>query len=157
MYPATPAFAGAKLLLVENGPGVCEICADFLHQAGGRVQVVLRRGQPAVNGLTLLHFGDITVDLREHSAFSMDGPVALTRTEYALLELLARHYGRPVAGDTILDALWGHLDRPTLRTVETQIWGLRGKLGDGGEKSRWIRTVPGAGYQLECDPQPVAA
>jgi DNA-binding response OmpR family regulator len=157
MYPATPAFAGAKLLLLEDEPGVRAICADFLHQASGRVQVLLRRGQPATSGLTLLHFGDITVDLREHSAFSMDGPVALTRAEFALLELLARHYGRPVASGTILDALRGHLDRPTFRTVETQIWCLRGKLGDGGEESRWIRTVPGAGYQLECDPQPVAA
>lgn len=122
-----------------------------------RVQAMLRRSQPQASGLTVLHFGDITVDLTTHAASSADGPVALTRTEYALLELLARHYGQPVTRETILDAIWGYTNRPNTRTVETHIWRLRGKLGDHGEESRWIRTVPGAGYQLESDPEPAAA
>jgi DNA-binding response OmpR family regulator len=122
-----------------------------------RVQALLRRSQPAANGLTVLHFGDITVDLAAHSAVSPFGPVPLTRTEFALLELLARNYGRPVARETMLDAVWGYTSRPNTRTVETHIWRLRGKLGDQAEESRWIRTVPGAGYQLECDREPVAA
>jgi two-component system response regulator MprA len=134
---------------------LCKPC-DF-RELLARVQALLRRSQPEASGLTVLHFGDITVDLAERYAVSTFGPVALTRTEYALLELLARHYGRPVARETILDAVWGYTNRPNTRTVETHIWRLRGKLGDQGEDSRWIQTVPGAGYRLECDPEPVAA
>ena len=134
---------------------LCKPC-DF-RELLARVQALLRRSQPEASGLTVLHFGDITVDLATRSAASIDGPVALTRTEFALLELLARHYGRPVTRETILDAVWGYTNRPNTRTVETHIWRLRGKLGDQGDDSRWIRTVPGAGYLLECDPEPVAA
>jgi len=128
-----------------------------IRELNARVQALLRRSEPSASGLMVLHFGDITVDLREHSAVSVDGPVALTRTEFALLELLARHYGRPVTRETILDAVWGYTNRPNTRTVETHVWRLRSKLCDQGGGSRWIRTIPGAGYQLECDPQPVAA
>lgn len=128
-----------------------------IRELNARVQALLRRSEPAASGLTVLHFGDITVDLTTHSAVSSFGPVALTRTEFALLELLARHYGRPVSRETILDAVWGYTNRPNTRTVETHIWRLRGKLGDEAEESRWIRTVPGAGYLLQCDREPIAA
>jgi two-component system response regulator MprA len=128
-----------------------------IRELNARVLALLRRFEPAASGLAVLHFGDITVDLRERVAFSTEGPVALTRTEFALLELLARHHGRPVTRETILDAVWGYTNRPNTRTVETHVWRLRGKLHDGGEGARWIRTIPGAGYQLACEPQPVAA
>jgi two-component system response regulator MprA len=122
-----------------------------------RVQALLRRSQPAASGLTQLTFGDLRVDLEARSAVSGRGPLALTRTEFAILDVLARNHGRPVARDTILDAVWGYTNRPNTRTVETHVWRLRQKLGDRGDDPHWIRTVPGAGYQLECDPEAVAA
>jgi len=122
-----------------------------------RVQALLRRSQPQASGVNRLSFGGLQVDLRERTAVSATGPVALTRTEYAILDLLARHHGRPVSRETILDAVWGYTNRPNTRTVETHIWRLRQKLGDRVGEPRWIRTMPNAGYQLECDPEPVAA
>jgi two-component system response regulator MprA len=129
-----------------------------IRELNARVQALLRRSERGASGLTVLHFGDITVDLVEHTVFSVDGrPVPFTRTEFAIMDLLARHYGRAVSRDMILDGVWGYTNRPNTRTVETHIWRMRGKLGDAGEDPRWIRTVLGAGYRLECDPQPVAA
>lgn len=122
-----------------------------------RVEALLRRCQPAASGLTVLHFGALAVDLAERTAASPAGPVALTRTEYAILGVLARHHRRPVARETILDAVWGYTNRPNTRTVETHLWRLRQKLGDRGNEPHWISTVPGAGYRLESDPEPVAA
>ncbi|AOS43250.1 Response regulator MprA [Lacunisphaera limnophila] len=122
-----------------------------------RVQALLRRSQPEASGRTRLQFGGITVDLTDRTAVSATGAVALTRTEYAILDLLARHHGRPVARATILDAVWGYTNRPNTRTVETHVWRLRQKLGDGGDEPQWIRTVPGSGYVLACEPETVAA
>lgn len=116
-----------------------------------RVQSLLRRCQPAPGGRKVLRFGALTVDLAERTTAGPGEPVALTRTEFALLELLARHHGRPVSRETILDAVWGYTHRPNTRTVETHMWRLRGKLGDSGGEPQWIRTVPGAGYLLASD------
>ena len=127
---------------------LCKPCHS--QELIARVQALLRRSQPAPGGIKLLRFGDLTVDLAERTATATTGPVAFTRTEYALLELLARHHRRPVSRETILDAVWGYTNRPNTRTVETHIWRLRGKLGDPGGESRWIRTIPGEGYLLDC-------
>lgn len=122
-----------------------------------RVQALLRRTEAAAAPATVLRLGDNVIDLAARTATAAGGPLALTRTEFALLELLARHPGRPVSRETILDAVWGYTNRPNTRTVETHVWRLRGKLGDRGDEPRWILTVPGAGYRLECDPATVAA
>ena len=121
-----------------------------------RVQALLRRSQPAESGLQKLHFGAITVDLAGQTATGPDGPLPLTRTEYAILGLLARHHGRVVTRETILDGVWGYTNRPNTRTVETHLWRLRQKLGDRGGDSQWIHTAPG-GYRLECDCPAAAA
>lgn len=115
-----------------------------------RVQALLRRAQPEAVEPRQLHFGGIIVDLAGLTATGPEGAVALTRTEYAILGLLARHPGRAVSRETILDAVWGYTNRPNTRTVETHLWRLRKKLGDRADESRWIQTGPG-GYRLECD------
>jgi two-component system, OmpR family, response regulator MprA len=129
---------------------------DF-RELVARVQALLRRSQPEASGRTRLQFGGLTVDLAERRAESAGGAVALTRTEFAILDLLARHHGRPVAREMILDGVWGYTNRPNTRTVETHVWRLRQKLGDGGDEPRWIRTMPGAGYVLACAAETVAA
>lgn len=128
---------------------------DF-RELVARVQALLRRAQPEADGRRRLQFGGIAVDLAEQTAAGPDGPVALTRTEYAILGLLARHHGRLVTRETILDGVWGYTNRPNTRTVETHLWRLRQKLGDRGGESRWIHTAPG-GYRLECDCPAAAA
>lgn len=116
-----------------------------------RVHALLRRSQPVPAGARVLRFGEITVDLDQHAVISAHEAPTLTRTEFALLELLARKDGCPASRDEILDGVWGYTHRPATRTVETHIWRLRGKLGDDCVEARWIRTVPGAGYALYPD------
>lgn len=117
-----------------------------------RVHALLRRSRPFAAAPRRLRFGEAIVDLDRQQVTST-GPIpALTRTEFALLELLARHMGHPVSREQMLDAVWGYTHRPATRTVETHIWRLRGKLGDQGGEGRWIRTVPGAGYALHAEP-----
>lgn len=122
-----------------------------------RVQALLRRTEMAAVSAPVLRLGDNVIDLTARTATAAGQPLALTRTEFALLELLARHAGRPVSRETILDAVWGYTNRPNTRTVETHFWRLRGKLGDRSDEPRWILTVPGAGYRLECDQATAAA
>lgn len=122
-----------------------------------RLRALLRRQQRAVETKRVLMFGPVRVDLAQRSANRDGEPISLTKTEYALLELLASSHGQPVSRETILDVVWGYTRFPTTRTVDTHVWRLRKKLGDTGETHRWIVGVPGEGYRLMQDEAPEGA
>jgi len=117
-----------------------------------RVQAVLRRRQPRPPGrAAVLTFGELKVDLANRSALRAGVPVALTRTEYTMLECFASHRGKLVTRETLLKEVWNYGPESNTRTVETHIWRLRQKLGDNAGKPRWIQTVTSGGYRMECD------
>ena len=118
-----------------------------------RVQALLRRQttKQTTQAISVLRFGDVEVDLVKHTATKGKTPVPLTRTEYALLELLAKNMGATVSRDLILDAVWGYTYFPSTRTVDTHIWRLRKKIGDNGENPRWLKNAQGEGYVLTAD------
>lgn len=73
-----------------------------------RVNALFRRGRAqAVPVGRVLRFGEVTVDLARREAQCDGKTVALTRTEFALLELLARDPGRPVTRAELLAGIWG--------------------------------------------------
>lgn len=113
-----------------------------------RLRALLRRRQRDARARTVLEFGPVRVDLAQRSATRDGQPISLTKTEFALLELLASSEGAPVSRDTILDVVWGYTRFPSTRTVDTHIWRLRKKIGDTGEPHRWLVGVPGEGYRL---------
>ncbi|MBK9992057.1 MAG: response regulator transcription factor [Verrucomicrobia bacterium] len=118
-----------------------------------RVQSLLRRQTAAVtaDAISVLRFGNVVVDLEKRTASNGKAVLPLTCTESALLELLAKHMGTPVARDMILDVVWGYTYFPSTRTVDTHIWRLRKKIGDNGEEPRWLKKAQGEGYVLTCD------
>lgn len=128
-----------------------------------RVGALLRRSQAHARAAPgrRLRFGAVTVDLDVRAARSDGGAtLALTKTEFALLEILLRHVGRPVSRDVILDSVWGYSSQSATRTVETHVWRLRHKLGDSGKEPQWIKTAPASsGYILAATVvvQPAAA
>jgi DNA-binding response OmpR family regulator len=117
-----------------------------------RVQALLRRHERARQQTLVLDLGPVRIDFGEKTVRLHGQPVSLSKTEYALLELLAQNLGQPVSRTTILDVVWGYTRFPTTRTIDTHIWRLRKKLGDDGEQPRWITRVHGRGYCLVAPP-----
>ncbi|HEX9782408.1 MAG TPA: response regulator transcription factor [Opitutaceae bacterium] len=114
-----------------------------------RIHALTRREQRAQDASISIDLGDIHVDFQRRIATrAATGPLRLTKTEFALLELLAGNAGRPVSRKTMLDVVWGYTRTPNTRTVDTHIWRLRRKLNDNGVHPRWIRQIPGQGYVL---------
>ena len=113
-----------------------------------RVKALLRRQQRDEKKSFLLRFGDAHVDLEKRSATRGANPLKLTKTEFALLDLLAKNAGKSVSREQILDSVWGYTCFPTTRTVDTHIYRLRKKLGDDGEQPKWIQKIQGEGYSL---------
>ncbi|MDY0012528.1 MAG: response regulator transcription factor [Rhodocyclaceae bacterium] len=74
--------------------------------------------------------------------------LALTSTEYNLLEVLARQAGKVVSkGDLSEQGLGRPLARFD-RSIDVHVSSLRHKLGPRPDGQSWIQTVRGVGYQL---------
>ena len=71
--------------------------------------------------------------------------VALTRSEFDLLHMLASHPGRAYTRPQIIASVQGDDKAVTDRTVDTMMVGLRRKLGEWAAN---IETIRGIGYRL---------
>jgi two-component system phosphate regulon response regulator OmpR len=112
-----------------------------------RIQAVLRRGAPPEQE-GRLRVGGLEVDWDARAA-ALDGEaVALTTTEFELLGLLARHPGRVLTRDRIMEKIRGTDWEAYDRSIDVLVSRLRQKLGDDPKSPRFIRTVRGKGYQF---------
>ena len=113
-----------------------------------RVRAVSRRGpipQPVIMeaaGLTMNH---ATREVRRG-----DRRLDLTRTEYAILEMLMRNAGRVLPRDTLIEGVWGGSAEIESNTLDAFVRLLRAKVEVPGY-ARLIRTVRGVGYALGGD------
>lgn len=93
--------------------------------------------------MTVLHHGDVSLDLRTRRASTPGGTTDLTAREFALLELFLRHSGQVLSREQILSQVWGYDFDPGSNVVEVYIRTLRGKIG-----AARIATIRGMGYRL---------
>ncbi|MBI2517224.1 MAG: response regulator transcription factor [Opitutae bacterium] len=121
-----------------------------------RIKALVRRSQMSLHAPRRLRFGDLVVELDRKVATRGKEVVSLTRTEYAVLDLLAEHHGKPVSREMMLGVVWRSAESPNFHTVETCLWRLRKKLGERAGESRWLRNLPGIGHVLECEIEPPA-
>jgi two-component system, OmpR family, response regulator MprA len=119
-----------------------------LDELLARVRALLRR---APERAETLRFLDIEVDLHAHRVRRGERTLELTRTEFALLELLLRNIGRVLTRSEILTAVWGYDFGPTSNSLEVYVGYLRRKLEAAGEP-RVVQTVRGVGYVLREEP-----
>jgi two-component system phosphate regulon response regulator PhoB len=73
-------------------------------------------------------------------------PLPLTRTEFRLLYFLASHAGTAFTRQQIIVAVQGADYPATDRSVDSQVVGLRKKLGELGSL---VEAVRGVGYRLK--------
>ncbi|MFD4788836.1 response regulator transcription factor [Streptomyces sp. NPDC058459] len=98
--------------------------------------------------------GVIALDRARHEAWAYDRPIACTRGEFRLLELLAEHPGQVLSRAQILERLHGADPFITVRTVDVHVMNLRRKIRDADEeggRSMPLVTVYGVGYKLVDD------
>ena len=108
-----------------------------------RVRALLRRSGRLAS--STWQVGDLVVDDGARSVVRGGVALDLTRTEYDLLAMLARHIGRVLPKSRLLAEVWG-FDAYDPNLVEVHMSSLRRKLEVRGP--RVIHTVRGAGYVL---------
>ena len=114
-----------------------------------RVQAILRRtaSEKKVPANSKIHVNGITIDLQKHQAFSQEGLIDLTSTEFKMLSLFAGSPGRVFTRSILMDVVWGQEYYGVDRTIDTHISRLRRKLGRLGDL---IETVHGVGYRFKA-------
>ena len=94
-----------------------------------------------------MRVGDLELDLRTRQVRRGARAVELTRTEFALLELLMRNAGVVLTRDVIRERVWGFDDSYGSNTLDVYVGYLRRKT-EGGDQARMIHTVRGVGFVL---------
>ena len=110
-----------------------------------RLRAVSRRGpipQPVH-----LQVEDLMLNPASREVARAGRRVALTRTEYSLLELLMRRAGRVVTRENLIEAVWGFDSDVRSNTLDAFIRLVRDKVDVAGEQ-KLIHTVRGVGYCL---------
>ena len=120
-----------------------------LDELLARLRALLRRSLPGSdNGAEhVVQIGGLRIDPSARRASWQTSELALSRTEFDLLELLARNSGIVLGHGAIYDRIWGYDFGPDSKNLAVYIGYLRRKL-DGAGAPPLIRTVRGVGYSL---------
>ncbi|MFC9229118.1 response regulator transcription factor [Streptomyces decoyicus] len=93
---------------------------------------------------------DLRIDGPSRRAWRGERELELTRTEFELLELLARNAGIVLDHSTIYDRIWGYDFGPGSKNLAVYVGYLRRKVDVPGSRPL-IHTVRGVGYVLRED------
>jgi DNA-binding response OmpR family regulator len=116
----------------------------FIEELVARLHAVARRATG--DELSVLHNGDLTVNLITRVVQRGDELVELTNREFNLLELLMRSPGRVYTRTQIIEHVWGYDFDPQTNLVDVYIRRVRKKLGE--DQKPLIGTVRGVGYRM---------
>jgi two-component system response regulator MprA len=123
-----------------------------LEELLARLRALLRRAGAEVEADSeTMEFSDLRLDPVTRDVSRGERSISLTRTEFALLEMLMANPRRVLTRGRILEEVWGY-DFPTSgNALEVYIGYLRRKTEADGEP-RLIHTVRGIGYVLRETP-----
>lgn len=119
-------------------------------ELAARVRAVLRR-TVAQDIERLIVAGDVEIDLNRRLVRKEGQPVALTRTEWLLLQHLAANAGKVMLNAELLTRVWGPEYRDDLQYLRVWVSRLRAKLERTPSAPTIIKTLQGIGYLFEAD------
>ena len=121
-----------------------------------RLRVLVRRTESEQSARQTADVGHFTVDLAAKTVLRRTGApesapeqVYLTKTEWAVLEVLIRNPGRLVSGQHILQQVWGPAYQSQTNYLRFYLAKLRQKLEPDPSQPRQLITEPGMGYRFQ--------
>ena len=115
-----------------------------------RLRSVKRRALAAED--THLRVGDLVLEPASREVTRGEHRIALTKTEYNLLERLVYRAGKVVSRRSLIEAVWGFDREIEENTLDAFMRLLRNKIDPPGHP-RLIHTVRGVGYMIRFDVQ----
>ena len=118
-----------------------------IKEVSARIKAILKRFKTAsTEQKETLAFKDLEINTKNKEAFIKGKPVNLTKTEFEILQKLAKNPNRIFSRQEIIEGVWGNNVFVTERTVDVHITRLRKKLED---YSNIISNRLGYGYKFD--------
>lgn len=114
---------------------------DFL-ELEARIRTLLRMS--FIQAPSVMHCGDLSMDIAAKTVTLAGNPVQLTKKEYAILEFLFLHQNTVLSGETIIEHIWDSDADLYLNSLKYHIHSLKKKL----TPSNYLKNVRGHGYKL---------
>ncbi|MBS2964668.1 response regulator [Actinocrinis puniceicyclus] len=121
-----------------------------------RLRALVRRSESDAAAEPAVTIGHYVVDLAAKSVHKRPAApeqtpeqVHLTKTEWAVLEVLVRNPGRLVSGRQLLQQVWGPAYQSETNYLRFYLAKLRQKLEPEPSRPRQLLTEPGMGYRFE--------
>lgn len=114
-----------------------------------RVKAILRRSRPATApSAAVISFDGLELDQEKHSVTRDGRPVALTSSEFKILQALMSSPGKAFSREELLDHCYRHGEAVIDRVIDVHVGKLRQKIEDDTAQPRFILTVRGHGYRF---------
>jgi DNA-binding response OmpR family regulator len=134
-----------RIVGLELGANDYIVKPFFIRELIARIKIQFR---PQNTPQRTLKSGAIELDRSSCRVFRGGEEIALTATEFRLLEFLMARPGVVFSREQLLDAVWGHDRAVTDRTVDVYILRLRQKIEHDQNTPGYIRSVRGFGYSF---------
>jgi DNA-binding response OmpR family regulator len=142
-----------RILGLELGANDYIVKPFFIRELVARVKNQLRTQTVPTRSVRA---GALELDRASCRVLLHGNEVALTATEFRLLDFLMSRPGVVYSREQLLDSVWGHDRAVTDRTVDVYILRLRQKIESDPANPSFIRAVRGFGYSFnESTMQPI--
>jgi len=113
-----------------------------------RVRAHLRSRRESTGAHAVLQAGPLAMDVDGHVVTKNGREVALTATEFRLLQHLLARAGTVVPTSVLAKEIWGYDDASTREVVRVTLHRLRRKVEDDPSHPQLVQTVAGVGVKL---------
>jgi two-component system KDP operon response regulator KdpE len=113
-----------------------------------RIRAHLRRLKQVPSGDSVIKINDLIIDIPAHRVFRGNEEIRLTKTEFDLLQYLARNNGKVITYYILLAEVWGQECDYDTKSLRVHIANLRKKMEIDSDNPQFIITEPGIGYRF---------
>lgn len=118
-----------------------------LRELVTRIRALLRRSAMGSRPHTAV-VGDLSIDRTRHEVVVRGRTVAVTPTEFSILEFLARHHGQVFTREQLLTHLWGEDCFILDHNLDVHMFALRRKIEEDPKRPKLLLTLRGVGFKL---------
>ena len=98
----------------------------------------------------VISHSDIMLNIKTHECYLNEESVALTPTEFTILQILLENKGNVINAEDLFHRIWkDEYYSKSNNTITVHIRHLREKLNDSVDHPKYIKTIWGVGYKIE--------
>ena len=121
-----------------------------IEELFARIRALTRGSAPGSSG-TLLKNADIVLDRRKRLVLRGNDPIALTKTQFDLLEYFLMNLDIVLSREQLLSAVWGYDYAGDSNVVDVYVRYVRNRLHEPAD-GKLIESVRGIGYVMRSQP-----